>query len=467
MKVIIGSFPSKILINNKYFDINDPIFYLYSKSSVMEQVYPVIVVPGITATYLDDHYLLPPETVWSVLTKKFGQVALHPDQVRYEALEPARVQSGQIYEIAYRELIQELRHNLSASDENPVPVYPFSYDWRQPLERVEEILGAFINEVIERTRLMRHYHDDWFLKDPKVNLVGHSMGGLIIAGYLEKHAKNHRVDKVVTLATPFGGSFEAVIKLATGTADLGTTPPGSREREAARVTPSLYYLLPDCEGVEAPGDVNPDLFDPAVWQPSIVETIRQYVEKHSVTGGDDAEKANLLFSGFLQSAREHRLRIWKWKLETAGLKSEDWLCIAGVNSTTRVGVKIDRNQQGLFFDFNRNDRKNEWPQPESDRQMLTGDGTVPLRSAIPGFLDPANIVCLSPDDFGYWEIQDRATEKLAGFHGLLPNMNVIHRLIVRHFTGRADRYRNTWGRSLPGIGMTQWKPPFDLFRRTD
>ncbi len=467
MKVIIGSFPSKILINNKYFDINDPIFYLYSKSSAMEQVYPVIVVPGITATYLNDHYALPPATVWSVLTKKFEQVALHPDQTRYEALEPARVLPGQIVEIAYRELIHELRHNLSDSEEAPVPVYPFAYDWRQPLEHTEARLEAFITEVIERTQLMRHYHEDWFLGDPRVNLIGHSMGGLIVAGYLERNGMKHRVDKVVTLATPFGGSFEAVIKLATGTANLGTPAPSSREREAARVTPSLYYLLPDCEGLRTPDSVHSDLFDPAVWQPSIVETIRQYVQKHSVTGGDDAEKANLLFSGFLQSAKMHRHRIHGLKLKATGLDASNWLCIAGVNATTRVGVKIGVDPKGMFFDFNRNDRKNEWEHADPNQKILTGDGTVPLRSAIPGFLELANIVCLSPDDFGYWELQDRATVKLAGFHGLLPNMNLIHRLIVRHFTGRGDQYKNTWGRSLPGVEAAQWKPPFDLFRKTD
>lgn len=36
----------------------------------MKQVYPVIILPGITATYLRDQYVLPPDVIWSVLTKK-------------------------------------------------------------------------------------------------------------------------------------------------------------------------------------------------------------------------------------------------------------------------------------------------------------------------------------------------------------------------------------------------------------
>src|SRR5438477_9153764 len=96
---------------------------------------PVIVVPGIIANYLRDDYPLPPETVWEVLegSKQYERVSLHPDNRRYEAIEPARVGPGQLYEVAYRELIEELRHNLTLRPDQPVPVFPFSYDWRQPL----------------------------------------------------------------------------------------------------------------------------------------------------------------------------------------------------------------------------------------------------------------------------------------------------------------------------------------------
>ena len=75
---------------------------------------PVIVVPGIIATYLRDEYPLPPELIWQVLeaSKNYERASLHPDDLRYEAIEPARVVPGQLYEVAYKELIEELRHNL-------------------------------------------------------------------------------------------------------------------------------------------------------------------------------------------------------------------------------------------------------------------------------------------------------------------------------------------------------------------
>src|SRR5665647_117879 len=105
---------------------------------------PVIVVPGITATCLRDEYPVSPETVWSVMTKDYERIALHPDNIRYEAIEPSRVASDQLFEVAYGELVKELRYNLAESTDQPVPVYPFGYDWRQPLDATQAGLAAFI-----------------------------------------------------------------------------------------------------------------------------------------------------------------------------------------------------------------------------------------------------------------------------------------------------------------------------------
>ena len=79
--------------------------------------------------------------------------------------------------------------------------------------------------MIERTKLLKHYHNSGYGDDPKVNVVGHSMGGLVIAGYLERAGNKARVAKVATLATPFRGSFEAVVQLATGTSNLSGAAP--------------------------------------------------------------------------------------------------------------------------------------------------------------------------------------------------------------------------------------------------
>jgi pimeloyl-ACP methyl ester carboxylesterase len=422
---------------------------------------PVIVIPGITATYLADQYPLPPEAIWTVLTKDYERASLHPDDTRFEALEPARVVPGQVYEIAYRELIEELRFNLRQREDRPVPVFPFGYDWRQPLEAVEAQLAAFIDEVIERTSLIRHYAASGYRDDPAVDLVGHSMGGLLIAGYLAS-AKKPRVGKVATLATPFQGSFEAVIKVATGTADLGVSPPSSREREAARITPALYHLIPSFANgltVDDP-DLPRSLFDAGLWQPSVVDTIAEYVRVHGVSAADRLEQARALFAQFLKAARDYRRKTDALDLKKAGLAPGDWLCVVGVDSVTRVRLRVVRRGRNPDFALSSTDRTNQWRDTSGDPTVrrMTGDGTVPFEGAIPRFLQLANLVCVTPDDFGYWEIQDRVTASAAGFHGILPNMDMLHRLIVRHFTGAPDRRGNTWGRPAPGISADAWSP---------
>ena len=133
----------------------------------MALTYPVVVVPGITATYLRDEYQLPPELVWGVLDKDYERVALHPDNLRYEAREPARVVADYIFEVAYEELVEELRYNLKERDDEAVPVYPFAYDWRQPLEVIEQELAGFVDEVIERTKLIKRYHKAGYADDPR------------------------------------------------------------------------------------------------------------------------------------------------------------------------------------------------------------------------------------------------------------------------------------------------------------
>ena len=424
---------------------------------------PVIVVPGITASDLHDEYELPPEAVWTtVLRRRYDRVTLHPEDQRYELREPARVMPRGPFPLIYEDLIEELRDGLSEDQPGPVPVFPFGYDWRMPLDRTEERLGAFVREVIGRTLLMKHYRDDEaFRASPAVSLIGHSMGGLIIAGYVESLLAGRigsptggspRVDKVVTLGTPFRGSYEAILKIATGTSELGDDSGKARERRMARMTPALYHLLPESAGSVAPhGGMPVSFFRPEAWQPNVVQTIEHQVRDWDVTGAE-------LFRKMLDEARAHRERISRLELPDAG---DGWLAMAGVDSRTRVGLRVARGENGFpRFDLRGEERRNEWESDIEGDRRDTGDGTVPLEGAIPPFLDEARVVCVTPGDFGYWEIRDRALSAAAGFHGLMPRMNMLHRLILRFLLGRGDPYGNTWGRRLPGVA--EWNPPMEL-----
>jgi pimeloyl-ACP methyl ester carboxylesterase len=345
-------------------------------------------------------------------------------------------------------------------------VFAFVYDWRLPLEIIEQQFSDFVEEVIDRTKLIGHYVEAGYVENPTVNLIGHSMGGLIITGYLDKRGKSVRVSKVVTLGTPYKGSFEAVIKIATGTANLGSDQPNSREREAARLTSSLYHLLPALKDALELDDPNlpANFFDPALWQVSVLASVLAYVQTQMAFITEKEQKAQELFVRFLEAARAYRTRIDKFRLSKTNLKPEDWLCIVGVNSETRVRMRIQSTERGPLFDLSSKYRLNRWRSDLANptEWRLTGDGTVPFEAALPNFLTLENIVCVTPDDYGYWEVQDRVVSAVAGFHGIICNMDMLHRMIVRHFTGKPDVGGNTWGYPAPGITPEQWKPPLSL-----
>lgn len=419
---------------------------------------PVIFVPGILGTELRDTYPVDPRTVFSSrtmmplmdkLTEDYERIALHPDDRRYERVEPARVQEDRVISMIYEEFILELRHSLAKDPHLPVPVYPFPYDWRQPLEASEDRLEAFIDEVQNRTALMRHYAGSAWKKARKVNLVGHSMGGLMIAGLLARKPEvAKRIGKVATIGTPYQGSVEAIAKICMGTSTLGADGSSSREREAARMTPSLYYLLPSFKGAVEKDAV--DLFDAGSWQLGVLETLKRYLNTYSVKfeGNATIVQARALLTEMLEPAEAHRKRIEAVGGVPGDLGADNWLAIAGIGAETRTSVGAGKTAEGNpFFDF---------PEPKKDG----GDNTVPLAGAKPTFLDSKQLVAVSRSDFTFGEIGNRLLSSGIGLHASLPAMNLVQRLVVSMFQG--DLEGNPGGRPMPGITREQWSPPHKL-----
>ena len=339
-----------------------------------------------------------------------------------------------------------------------MPVYPFAYDWRQPLQQVENDLAQFIAEVIERTRLLRHYDSARYgtAKFPaKVNLVGHSMGGLVIAGYLQANGHD-LVDRVATIASPLRGSLEAVAKTALGVATLGVTPGSPREREMARVCPALYHLLPSFSGAVTVDDdtLSDDLFVPAAWQPGIKDSIASFIRMYGLDKTADVDqRAEDLLETMLDAAWKHRSRIEKLTLDDP----KTWLCIVGVGRKTRVGMEITRDQGVPHFDLSDDFVKNDWKDPDPRRRLNTGDNTVPYLGARSKFIPVEQIVCVTDEDFGILEIEDRLLST-AGLHVALPNMNLVQRLVVSHLLD--EPYGKIWGRPPPDLPAgADWDPP--------
>ncbi len=438
---------------------------------------PVIVVPGITATGLRDEYPVDAQRVWvptSQMAGDFARIALHPIDPRagadmglplYEAVEPARVVPDEIFGLVYRELVEELRHDLGSRETGPVPVYPFGYDWRQALADTQVVFAEFVQEVIDRTSLMPGYRNTPWADNPTVDLVGHSMGGLIIAGYLADWPNDHRVARIATLGTPFRGSVEALLKLATGEGSVGGERVAQREREMSRLLPAVYHLLPDYDRVLCDTHDQPcDPFQLSSMQWGTMASIATAYQRLApeITPAEDAAAATL--KRMLDAAREHR-RITNNPrlLQRAGLTPNDWLCIAGVDEKTRVRAIGKRHGEWTRYDLDSMEKRNRWSASKDDEQRKeTGDGTVPLRAAIPGFLDEANIVCITDDDIPWIRgMGDRALEAGIGLHGSLPAMGMAQRLILSHLKLQNGKRGLPFGRvrgsRIPGV--ENWNPP--------
>lgn len=412
---------------------------------------PVIVLPGIMGSTLRDEYPVTPEQVWNVgryMVKSYERITLHPSDPRFEVVEPARVVRDHAFPLFYAELIEELRFNLSARPDEPVPVFPFAYDWRQPLATTERQLHEFIEEVVDRTALLRHYRAAGYTAQTgRVHLVAHSMGGLVVAGYLATQG-DARVDRVATIATPFRGSLEAIAKTAIGVGGFGFGTGGSREREAARLTPALYHLLPSFAGAVVKGAVG-DLFNPRRWQRSILETIALFIERHGVTPeGDFFAAAVHVLGGMLREAQQHRRRVETLRLADP----RRWLSIVGIDEKTRLDVRITEDpESGPRFALS--DAKNAWRKARPS--VNAGDGTVPFLGARCAFVPEEQVVCVRPSDFGLFEVKDRLLAEL-GFHSALPSMNLVQRMVIGHLRGAG---RPAGGTHSPAIAAGAWDPP--------
>lgn len=71
------------------------------------------------------------------------------------------------------------------------PVYLFSYDWRDSNVETRDKLYNFINEITDNHKT-------------KVDIIAHSMGGLVTSHYAQKY--DDTVDKIITIGTPYEGA---------------------------------------------------------------------------------------------------------------------------------------------------------------------------------------------------------------------------------------------------------------------
>jgi len=222
---------------------NDIVFTPWCLEETCHTRNPVILIPGITGTYLlKDN----PEKdeVWPNLLK----LLLPGDDsfLNYLALEPDGTENserpvllgdiirGSLGVHVFDSLIDEL--TLNDYGEN-TDLFVFPYDWRKGSAENAVALKNKIDSVLQATGR------------EKIDLVVHSMGGLIAKKYIKDN--EGKVDKIIFLGTPHLGAPKAFKELMYGDS-MGFDIPGilvhilnpNRAKFISQNMPAVYELLP-------------------------------------------------------------------------------------------------------------------------------------------------------------------------------------------------------------------------------
>lgn len=122
----------------------------------------------------------------------------------------------------YEQLVQRAETVCSESD-----VCLFQWDWRKDPSVSVEKLGSMIETK------------GW----TKVTLIGHDIGGLVACEYMKING-DEKIEKLITLGTPFYGSTRAVYTILTGVFCDGFSSSSGETNSIAKTFPSLSSILP-------------------------------------------------------------------------------------------------------------------------------------------------------------------------------------------------------------------------------
>lgn len=260
------------------------LYRLYAQQQPAEQP-PVVLIHGIMGARLSDENS--GKEVWygnalRLVTSNYSDVALQINPATLEPLPSTLVPSGLAERAAGRDYYGRILETLEKAGRyrrtvpgTPQPpgsrsLYVFLYDWRQDNVRSAALLGEFIDQI-------RINHGNPQLR---VDIVAHSMGGLIARYFLRFGGEDvlndnrlqvtaagaGRVRRIILLGTPNLGSAHALHAFITGK-QIGLR---KLPTEALVSMPSIYQTFPHALAdwlVTSSGEpLDRDLFDVRIWQ---------------------------------------------------------------------------------------------------------------------------------------------------------------------------------------------------------
>lgn len=202
---------------------------------------PVLVIPGMLGTEIE-------QTSGNKIWPNLAEMAADPNDRFMDALNMDQggrpidggVITGNVlgkidYAFGSQDyssgLIEEFAKNGYVPDNN---LFLFPYDWRLGLAENAAALKNKITKILAQTGAF------------KLNVIAHSLGGLIVKEYLKENS-DPKIDNLVFVGTPHFGSVEAAQDLIFGS-NLGIPLLSSAEiQKLSQNMPSIYELLPSAE----------------------------------------------------------------------------------------------------------------------------------------------------------------------------------------------------------------------------
>jgi pimeloyl-ACP methyl ester carboxylesterase len=259
---------------------------LYASGMEQSRTPPVILIPGVLGSRLLDKRSgteVWPGSTLHLLAGSKQDLVLPFDPVTLQPVDDGLEARGLFEQVLasdfYGAILKTLRQSGGfvagrlgeRADPRVRRYYVFAYDWRQDNVTSAKRLDALIEQL-------RRDYDDPTLK---VNVIAHSMGGLIIRYYLRygtvdalegdgafplNMAGAQKVSTAVLLGTPNLGSVSSLQSML-----LGHRVGFRRiEPEVLATMPSVYELLPhpltDWSVDPSGKDLNLDLYDVATWK---------------------------------------------------------------------------------------------------------------------------------------------------------------------------------------------------------
>ena len=316
---------------------------LYETRQLTADQPPVILIPGIMGSRLarEDGKEIWVGSTAKLLTSSFPELALPVNgaarQEEYPVLHPTRLTDKLAGKDFYASIVQVLEsagHYRPGKLGSPPPAgqrqyYEFAYDWRQD----NVVTAKNLSKLIDQIRV--DYHNP----DLQVDIIAHSMGGLVTRYYLRygsddvldtnaftpNYTGAGRVRRVALLGTPNLGSAGPLHAFITGLR-LGL---GSVEPEVLATFPSVYELFPhplNTWVIDIHGEpIESDLFDVQTWQQYRWSIFDPKVKARILSRHSDPMKGAAYYKALQEdfAYRLERARRFVWSL-TIPLEKTPW-----------------------------------------------------------------------------------------------------------------------------------------------